>query len=80
MTRVSCAYCIMSNEADLKASTTCPDNHDVYREMVDLEIESTFSFQGGGWLADVAPHLLTDAQRQGLVLAKAAAKRREAAQ
>jgi 3'-phosphoadenosine 5'-phosphosulfate sulfotransferase (PAPS reductase)/FAD synthetase len=77
MSRISCAYCIMSNEADLAASASCPDNADVYREMVDLEIASTFAFQGSRWLGDVAPHLLTDAQRAGLAAAKAKAARRE---
>ncbi len=76
MSRVSCAFCIMSNAADLVASASCPDNHDIYREMVDLEIASTFAFQGG-WLGDVAPHLLTDAQRDALVVAKASASIRE---
>jgi 3'-phosphoadenosine 5'-phosphosulfate sulfotransferase (PAPS reductase)/FAD synthetase len=78
MTRVSCAFCIMSNAGDLIASTTCPDNADIYREMVDLEIESTFAFQGAKWLGDVAPHLLTDEQRAGLARAKVAARQREA--
>ena len=58
MSRISCIYCIMSNEDDLKNSATCPDNQDVYRDMVDLEIESTFAFQGARWLGDIAPHLL----------------------
>jgi 3'-phosphoadenosine 5'-phosphosulfate sulfotransferase (PAPS reductase)/FAD synthetase len=70
MSRISCAYCIMSNEADLAASASCPDNADVYREMVDLEITSTFAFQGSRWLGDVAPHLLTEEQRAGLARAK----------
>jgi 3'-phosphoadenosine 5'-phosphosulfate sulfotransferase (PAPS reductase)/FAD synthetase len=78
MSRVSCAYCIMSNTADLKASTTCPDNADLYREMVDLEIASTFAFQGAKWLGDVAPHLLNEQQREALRLAKRRAEIREA--
>jgi 3'-phosphoadenosine 5'-phosphosulfate sulfotransferase (PAPS reductase)/FAD synthetase len=77
LTRVSCAFCIMSSEHDLVASATCPDNTAIYREMVDLEIESTFAFQGDRWLGDVAPHLLTEDQRLGLVHAKDAARIRE---
>lgn len=69
-TRVSCAFCIMSSEHDLLHSTHCEGNHAIYREMVDLEIESTFAFQGDRWLGDVAPHLLTDEQRGELELAK----------
>lgn len=63
MDRISCAYCILGSEADILASTTCEENADIYREMVDLEIASTFSFQPDRWLADVAPHLLTPDQR-----------------
>lgn len=79
MSRVSCAFCIMSNASDLRAATTCPDNADLYREMVDLEIDSTFAFQAG-WLGDVAPHLLTEDQRSGIVEAKANGRRREQAE
>ena len=60
MSRVSCAFCIMSNSADMMAATTAAENHDLYRRMVALEIESTFGFQGNRWLADMAPHLLTE--------------------
>lgn len=48
MSRVSCVFCIMSSKADLVASTTCPDNHEVYRAMVGLECDSTFAFQSAG--------------------------------
>jgi len=78
MTRVSCAWCIMSSDADKIAAATCPDNADLYREMVDLEIESTFAFQGSSWLGDVAPHLLTEEQRAGLIVAKERARLRVA--
>jgi 3'-phosphoadenosine 5'-phosphosulfate sulfotransferase (PAPS reductase)/FAD synthetase len=56
--RVSCAFCIMSSAHDLVAAASCAHNHAVYRELVDLEAESTFAFQGTRWLADVAPQLL----------------------
>ena len=79
-TRVSCAFCILGSEADLFAATTCEANQALYREMVSLEILSTFSFQDTRWLGDVAPHLLDDAMRAGLELAKAAAVFREAAE
>lgn len=77
VSRVSCAFCIMQNEADMIASSSCPDNAAIYREMVDLEIESTFAFQGARWLGDVAPNLLTDEQRDGLRLAKERAAMRQ---
>ncbi len=78
MSRISCAFCIMADLADLMSSAACNDNVAIYREMVDLEIVSTFAFQGGRWLGDVAPHLLTDAQREGLASAKTIAAVREA--
>ncbi len=76
MSRISCAFCIMADAADLKSSATCPDNIAIYRTMVDLEIASTFAFQGSRWLGDVAPQLLSDEQRAGLVRAKEIAARR----
>ena len=60
MGRVSCRFCIMSNIADLTAATAQAESHDLYRRMVSLECASTFAFQGARWLADVAPHLLTE--------------------
>lgn len=72
--------CILGSQADLAASTTCPDNHDVYRRMVDLEIESTFAFKEDKWLGDVAPHLLSEENRELLKKAKSAAKVREEAE
>ena len=75
-TRVSCAFCIMGSAGDLKASASCPDNADIYRRMVRLEIASTFALQGAKWLGDVAPHLLTDEEREGLAQAKRRAELR----
>jgi 3'-phosphoadenosine 5'-phosphosulfate sulfotransferase (PAPS reductase)/FAD synthetase len=77
-TRVSCLACVMSSANDLVASTSDPSNHEVYRELVALEITSTFSFQGDRWLGDVAPDLLTQAQRNGLAEAKERARARAA--
>lgn len=76
--RVSCVYCIMSAADDLWAASTCADNHDVYRDMVSLEAESTFAFQGSRWLADVAPHLLPDALLRRVAEAKKKAVERQA--
>lgn len=78
MSRVSCSFCIMSNTADLIASASCPDNADIYREMVQLEIKSTFAFQSATWLGDVAPHLLENADE--IEAAKERGARREAAE
>lgn len=78
--RVSCAYCIMSSEADLMAASTCTDNADLYRKMVELECESTFAFQGNRWLADVAPQLLFSELRERVFAAKVAAIARQEAE
>lgn len=78
--RVSCAFCIMSSAADLLASSSCPANQEVYRELVDLEIASTFGFQSGGWLGDVAPGYLTLQQHLALADAKRRANQRERAE
>lgn len=50
--RVSCAFCIMGNTSDLKASAECEDNQEIYREMCALEMDSAFSFQSGKWLSE----------------------------
>lgn len=74
--RVSCVFCILASRADLLASTTWPEHADLYRAMVDLEITSTFAFQDSGWLGDLAPSLLSAAQRGGLIEAKRCARER----
>jgi len=59
MSRISCRFCIMSSAADLIAAAAVPESQDLLCRMVDLEIASTFAFQGNNkWLGDVAPHLL----------------------
>jgi Phosphoadenosine phosphosulfate reductase family len=78
--RLSCSFCILSSLHDLRASARCPHNHAAFRELVALEIESAFSFQPGRWLADAAPHLLDDTQRELVEQAKAKAARRAAAE
>ncbi|WP_253253864.1 phosphoadenosine phosphosulfate reductase domain-containing protein [Acidithiobacillus marinus] len=70
MSRISCAFCIMSSGEDMTASAACQDNADIYREMVDLEIVSTYAFQGSRWLADVAPGLLSEEKRGAVQEAK----------
>ena len=78
--RVSCAFCIMSAAGDILAAAGCRDNHDLYREMVGLEADSGFAFQGGKWLGDAAPHLLDAATLARLGHAKAGAARRQEAE
>lgn len=80
MTRVSCSFCVLAAAGDLRSSTQCEDNHAIYREMVELEITSTFSFQSGKWLGDVRPDLLGEEMRQGLEEAKRKAEIRQIAE
>jgi 3'-phosphoadenosine 5'-phosphosulfate sulfotransferase (PAPS reductase)/FAD synthetase len=75
--RVSCAFCIMSSAHDLSAAASCAHNHAVYREMVELEAETTFAFQGARWLADVAPQLLGADLRARIQQAKEKALERQ---
>jgi 3'-phosphoadenosine 5'-phosphosulfate sulfotransferase (PAPS reductase)/FAD synthetase len=78
--RVSCAFCFMAGLDDLIGAATCADNHDLYRRMVELEITSTFAFQGNRWLGDVAPHLLTGDMAERLAKAKKAGELRARAE
>lgn len=76
-TRLSCAFCVLASGADLAAATRAAGNFDLYRHLVAMEASSTFSFQPGRWLADVAPHLLAPSLARDIALAKrdAAARR-----
>jgi 3'-phosphoadenosine 5'-phosphosulfate sulfotransferase (PAPS reductase)/FAD synthetase len=79
-TRVSCVYCVLGSANDLRAAAACSDNHDIFRTMVALEVDSTFSFQANRWLADVAPDLLDAATRARVQEAKERAQARMAAE
>lgn len=78
--RVSCAFCILASRGDLQAASRCEDNAAIYRELVRLEARSTFSFQSGRWLGDVAPALLDASLRAQVAEAKARASVRQAAE
>lgn len=66
--RLSCALCIFGSLGDLRNGAV--QNPTVYREYVQMEIDSGFSFQAHRWLGDVAPDLLTPETRVGLEQAK----------
>lgn len=78
LSRVSCRFCIMSSLPDLRAAAAQPETHDLYRRMVQLEIDSTFAFQGGRWLGDITPLLLSRHDRTQLAVSKEKAARRVA--
>lgn len=77
MSRVSCAFCIMSAKDDIQNAARSPETHDLYRRIVRLELKSTFAFQSDKWLADVAPQLLSEHDRRQIVLAKQIAAHRQ---
>jgi len=78
--RVSCAFCVLASQSDLKSASCCVTNHDVYRALVGLEVESTFSFQERSWLSDTAPDLLDSDTRLNARGAKQRAARRQSAE
>lgn len=77
-TRLSCAYCVLASLHDLRASTHAAGNADLYRHLVAIEANSTFSFQPQRWLADIAPILLPASLRQDVERAKSRAQERRA--
>ncbi len=78
--RVSCWACIMSSAADLRAALKNERKHPLYRRMVDLELASTFGFQGDQWLADLAPELLASEAAAAIPKRKEAAEFRQLAE
>ncbi|MFG1270528.1 phosphoadenosine phosphosulfate reductase family protein [Xanthobacter sp. DSM 14520] len=80
MSRVSCRFCIMSSLPDLRAAAAQPEARELLLRMVDLEIASTFAFQGAHWLGDVAAQHLGPATLSRIATAKEKARRRAAAE
>lgn len=70
LSRVSCRFCMMANLEDLTAASAQPEAHPIYRRMVQLEIDSSFAFQGSRWLGDIAPHLLSAEMQDSLQMTK----------
>ncbi len=62
--RLSCSLCIWADEMTLRSGAY--NSPDYFRQLVWWEIETGYPFQQGRWLADVAPKLLTDEQREAL--------------
>ena len=78
--RVSCTFCVMSSQSDLRGALKAPHNHAAYRQLVNLENASGFSFQGSTWLASLAPELLSAEQQRGHRQARERAQERTALQ
>lgn len=74
--RHSCSACIMASQNDLSIASKQEQNFPLFELYIRLEIESTFSFQAGGWLADKAPHLLNRNMAEKLELAKELSRQR----
>lgn len=62
--RCSCRLCVLANQNDLLNGILWNPDH--YRDLVELELTSGFSFQQGRWLAEIRPELLSDDQRERL--------------
>lgn len=77
MTRVSCRWCVMSSSGDAYNASLDVAGHPLYRQMVDLEIASTFAFQSKKWLGDVNPALLSSETLDRLAQAKQVSLRRK---
>jgi len=70
--RLSCALCVLASPGDI--ANGAEFNPNAYRELVQIEIDSGFQFTKRIRLADVFPAHLTDAQRQAIAKADAAAQ------
>lgn len=68
--RVSCVWCILATKDDHEAGARMEANLPLGRRMADLEIRSTFAFQGNRWLGDTISHILTEEQRRAMPIAK----------
>lgn len=66
--RVSCSACVLASRGDLLNGIAWQPDH--FRDLVELELTSGFSFQPGQWLADLRPDLLTPQQHQRLQAVK----------
>jgi 3'-phosphoadenosine 5'-phosphosulfate sulfotransferase (PAPS reductase)/FAD synthetase len=75
--RVSCAFCVMQSLKDAKVAASIAGNIPLYLHLVEMEANSSFSFWPKGWLADVAPQLLSPALAAAITVAKHKAVERQ---
>lgn len=68
-TRLSCGCCVLASRNDLRVGAI--HNPDLYRRLVQMEIDTGFSFQHSQWLGDVMPSLLPPEMRSALETVKA---------
>lgn len=59
--RLSCSMCVLANENDIRNGARF--HVGVYRELVDIEIESGYGFRQNLWLMDLYPELLREDQK-----------------
>lgn len=76
--RVSCRFCVLQKQSDQVAASREPGAAPIYRHLVGMEVESTFSFQPSRWLGDISPLLLTPDLVQGLARARQCGAERRA--
>lgn len=75
-TRVSCRFCILGSLPDLMAASDTEEARELYSEMVQLELDSTFGFQDARWLASLRPDRLPERQQLLIESRMAAARER----
>jgi 3'-phosphoadenosine 5'-phosphosulfate sulfotransferase (PAPS reductase)/FAD synthetase len=74
--RISCLFCVLAGSNDLTVGARQPEAHAVYRQLVQLEVDSLFSFQGSRWLGSINPEILSDDLRAQLVTSVLRAEKR----
>lgn len=60
-TRFGCAFCVLGSENDLTVAARATGNLGLLHHLVEIEAQSTFSFQPTRWIGDVAPDLIRPA-------------------
>lgn len=75
-TRHGCSFCVLASANDIGVAARAPGNRGVLFHLVGMEATSSFSFQPGRWLGDVAPELLPVSLAADLARGKARAAER----
>lgn len=78
--RISCVLCMLATKKDHEAAMRDERNRPTGFRMVELEVRSTFAFQGNRWLGDTLADILPGHLVAGVECAKQQARSREAAE
>jgi 3'-phosphoadenosine 5'-phosphosulfate sulfotransferase (PAPS reductase)/FAD synthetase len=74
--RISCSFCFLASDNDIKAGLRDPHNHRSYIRLCALEVLSGFSYRPTKWLCDEAPDLLPEEIRSEIAGAQEKAIKR----